>query len=137
MNTSCALSITVGRCAIFRNFLASCINIEIKSRKAVNTDSLFSMALTIHVHGLTNRWFSSWTYGRICLSGIRSWLLRTWTVDWFVWLVTISGLAVNTVALITPFGAMFYNFDTNVFPLGASFITLKTSSCSFIKILAV
>lgn len=135
-NASCTLPFGVGSSTILRHYLTSCIDIEVVSREAADTDSLFSVTLAVLVDCSTND-RGSGAYCCIILSVIRSGLLRTWSVDGFIGLVSIPLLTIYAVALIIPLGTMFDNFDTNVFPLCTTLKTLKTSSCGLIKVFAV
>lgn len=134
-NASCTLPFRVGSSTILRYFLTSCIDIEVVTSKTVNTDSLFSVTLTVNVNCFITR--RGRAYCSIILGVIRGRLFRTWSVDRFIGLVSIPFLTIYTVALIIPFGTMFHNFNTNVLPFGTTFKTLKTSSCGFIKVFAV
>lgn len=138
LNTSCTLSIAVSCCAVLRHFLTNSIKIKVISREAVNANSLFGMALTIDINCSNDRGSCILrTYSCIRLSIIRSLLFGTWAIDWFIRLISVAFLTISTVAFFIPYGTMFDNFHTNVFPFGTTLETLKTSSCGLIEIFAV
>ncbi len=143
-NTACAFSVYVCSCTVPWKFLTSSVDIEIKSGKAVDAYSVFSVTLTINIHVWSHSLVSSlWTNSCVTSGSwiieiiTLLWLFNTSAIDGLVRLVSISFLAISAVALIIPLGAMLHDFNTYVFPLGAAFKTLFTSARLFIEIFAV
>ncbi len=127
-NTACAISLWISSGTVLGQLHTEVVQIKVVSSITVNTDSVIIVALTVCVNGHVI--LITWQIAYILL------ILRANTVNTFSIFVSMTFFALNTVTLIVPASTIFDNFDTNVFPLGASFITFNTLTFCLVPVLA-